>query len=136
MATEHRFTFFVRVYCLAAAWSFALGLISLLGGAGRFLVPDLAGPRELVMWLPIAPHATWGVIFLVAGVGMLAALGRPWAAPLLFANLVTYTFFSIGLVRSHPAMDRNLFDMTSYFVAMILSLVLLLHLNRRGWWSP
>jgi len=132
-----RFTFLLKVYCIATSWSLGLGVALVLGGEKRFSGDMMKGARSLAEITPFIPaHIAWGVAFLAAGSALLVALGKRWAQWALLGNLVLYTFFVVGFVMAGTSdHDRTITPllMITFTIGAVLSAALMEQLVRRGW---
>lgn len=129
-------TLFVRLYVLMVALAFGLGAAFLLGKTERFSEPSLAGMRNLVGWLPVAPHILWGAVFLVFGLSLIGALGRSVAVHVLRGGMVIYLFMVTGLVMApFEEPKASLTGIVVYMGMFGCHAVLADHLAHRGWAS-
>jgi hypothetical protein len=94
--------FVVQVYAILVALSVGLGVAVLSGRALRFSSDGFVGPRALLGWLPGPVFTAWGLLFLLYGLLLVAALSRRagTAAGIVWCGVPLYLFFAYGLAWS------------------------------------
>ena len=127
-------TLFVRAYTLMIALACGLGAVILTSGHERFSTPSFRGARDLVAWLPGEAHYYWGGLFLVYGLILIGALGRPIAVHALRFGMVIYLFFAITFFLSLLAESKaGLTGCVAYMTFFGFHAVLSDHLSHRSW---
>lgn len=126
---------FVRFYALMACIAIGLGIAFFVGGEVRFSGHGFVGAHDLVAWLPIPAYLSWAALFLIYGLGLVAALGKKdLAIHLLRFGVVIYLFLVTSFVRS-AMLDpvAALSGIVIYTATAVAHLFLSDHLTQLGW---